>query len=153
MIIKNIKKYIEVKKIRISFISNKSGIEESKLVNILNEKNIPTETELISISKALGKKVDYFDQENFKVKSFEEIIKEREEKDCIKLYEELLEIADRVEEIRVELYTNLKHKDQMIDDESFKNVNDQLFRFQSDLRQVVREDINIDNAKGIFCLD
>ena len=153
MIIKNIKKYIEVKKIKISFIARKSNIKEPKLIDIFDEKIIPTETELISISKALGKKVDYFNQENLIVKSFEEIIKEQEEKDCIELYEELLKMSNRIDEIRIELYTNIYHKEQMIDEKTLIKINDKLFKIQSDLRQVVNDDINIDNAKGIFYLD
>ena len=62
-------------------------------------------------------------------------------------------MSNRIDEIRIELYTNIYHKEQMIDEKTLININDKLFKIQSDLRQVVNDDINIDNAKGIFYLD
>lgn len=55
----------------------------------------------------------------------------------VKQYKELEQIANRIEEIRVELYNSLEHRENMIDDEELEEVNDQLFLFQSDIRSLV----------------
>lgn len=55
----------------------------------------------------------------------------------VKQYKELEQIANRIEEIRIELYNSLEHQENMIDDEELEEVNDQLFLFQSDIRSLV----------------
>lgn len=62
-------------------------------------------------------------------------------------YQELLNIANRVEEIRCELWTDEKHRKHMGFDEFIKRVDDTLFKVQSDLKNLVQDDLCIDMLK------
>ena len=55
----------------------------------------------------------------------------------VKQYKELEQIANRIEEIRIELYNSLEHRENMIDDEGLEETNDQLFSLQSDIHSLV----------------
>lgn len=55
----------------------------------------------------------------------------------VKQYKELEQIANRIEEIRVELYNSLEHRENMIDDEELEEINDQLFILQSDIHSLI----------------
>lgn len=52
-------------------------------------------------------------------------------------YQEIKNIADRVEELRLELYQNKEHKEYVMDDESeFEYVDNKMFSLQSQLRDL-----------------
>ena len=55
----------------------------------------------------------------------------------VKQYKELEQIANRIEEIRIELYNSLEHRENMIDGEGLEETNDQLFSLQSDIHSLV----------------
>lgn len=61
----------------------------------------------------------------------------------MKQYEELVAIAKRIEEIRIELYNSPEHKENMFWEEEFEDVNNQLFKIQSELWDIINliEDI------------
>ena len=61
----------------------------------------------------------------------------------MKQYEELAAIAKRIEEIRIELYNSPEHKQNMFWEEEFEDVNNQLFKIQSELWDTINliEDI------------
>lgn len=61
----------------------------------------------------------------------------------MKQYEELVKIAKRIEEIRIELYNSPEHKKNMFWEEEFEDVNNQLFKIQSELCDTINliEDI------------
>ena len=61
----------------------------------------------------------------------------------MKQYEELVAIAKRIEEIRIELYNSPEHKQNMFWEEEFEDVNNQLFKTQSELWDTINliEDI------------
>lgn len=61
----------------------------------------------------------------------------------MKQYEELVVIAKRIEEIRIELYNSPEHKENMFWEEEFEDVNNQLFKIQSELWNTINfiEDI------------
>lgn len=61
----------------------------------------------------------------------------------MKQYKELVEIAKRIEEIRIELYNSPEHKKNMFWEEEFEDVNNQLFKIQSELCDTINliEDI------------
>ena len=52
-------------------------------------------------------------------------------------YQEIKDMADRLEELRLELYQSQEHKEKVMDDESdFEYVDDKLFHLQSQLRDI-----------------
>lgn len=52
-------------------------------------------------------------------------------------YQEIKNMADRLEELRLELYQSQEHKEKVMDDESeFKYVDDKLFHLQSQLKDI-----------------
>lgn len=52
-------------------------------------------------------------------------------------YQEIKNMADRLEELRLELYQNQEHKEKVMDDESeFEYVDDKMFSLQSQLREL-----------------
>ena len=55
----------------------------------------------------------------------------------MKQYKELAKIAKRIEEIRIELYNSSEHKENMFWEEEFEDVNNQLFKIQSDINSLV----------------
>lgn len=61
----------------------------------------------------------------------------------MKQYEELVAIAKRIEEIRIELYNSPEHKQNMFWEEEFEDANNQLFKIQSELWDIINliEDI------------
>lgn len=54
----------------------------------------------------------------------------------MKQYEELVAIAKRIEEIRIELYNSPEHKENMFWEEEFEEVNNKLFTIQSKLNNL-----------------
>lgn len=54
----------------------------------------------------------------------------------MKQYEELVAIAKRIEEIRIELYNSPEHKEKMFWEEEFEEVNNKLFTIQSKLNNL-----------------
>ena len=69
------------------------------------------------------------------------------QEELVNRYQELLNIAKRVEEIRCELWTDEKHRKHMGFDEFIKRVDDTLFKVQSDLKNLVQDDLCIDMLK------
>ena len=65
--IENLKKYISENRYKQSYVAEASGIEVNKFSRIINEKQSVTEDDMILISDALGRDVDYFLAKNFKV--------------------------------------------------------------------------------------
>lgn len=65
--IDNVNLYITKMKIKQTFVSFKSGINTSTLSRILNGSREVSLSEMEKIAKALGKKVDFFLDENFYV--------------------------------------------------------------------------------------
>lgn len=55
----------------------------------------------------------------------------------VKQYKELTQIANRIEEIRIELYNSPEHRENMFDDEGLEEINDELFNIQSDINSLV----------------
>jgi len=55
----------------------------------------------------------------------------------VKQYKELEQIANRIEEIRIELYNSSEHRENMFDNEELEEINDQLFNIQSDIHSLV----------------
>ena len=52
-------------------------------------------------------------------------------------YQEIKNMADRLEELRIELFQNKEHREQVMDDESeFEYVDDKMFHLQSQLRDL-----------------
>lgn len=52
-------------------------------------------------------------------------------------YQEIKNMADRLEELRLELYQNKEHKEYVMDDESeFEYVDNKMFSLQSQLRDL-----------------
>jgi hypothetical protein len=52
-------------------------------------------------------------------------------------YQEIKNMADRLEELRLELYQNKEHRKQVMDDESeFEYVDNKMFFLQSQLRDL-----------------
>lgn len=66
--IKNINEYISFYKIKQTFISNQTGIEKNKLSRLLTGKQDIAYKDMILISKALGKEVEYFTKEKLELK-------------------------------------------------------------------------------------
>ena len=58
--VKNLNSYLEFYGIRQNFLSIRSGMSEDTVSKILNGKKKITESEMESLSKALGKKMEYF---------------------------------------------------------------------------------------------
>lgn len=54
----------------------------------------------------------------------------------MKQYEELKQIAKRIEEIRVELFNSKEHKENMFWKDEFEEVNNKLFTIQSKLNNL-----------------
>lgn len=67
--IENVNDYLSKKKIKQSYISLKSGIEKNKLSRILKEAQEITVSDMESIAKSLGKKAEFFLNEEY---SYEE---------------------------------------------------------------------------------
>ena len=65
--IDNVNEYIAKQKIKQTFVSFKSGISTSTLSRILNGSREVNLAQMEKISKALGKNVDFFLDENFSV--------------------------------------------------------------------------------------
>lgn len=61
----NVNQYIDEMKIKKSFISLKTGIDASKLSRILLKNQEINASEMDSIANALGKKIEFFLDENF----------------------------------------------------------------------------------------
>ncbi|MBU5485745.1 hypothetical protein KQI86_15600 [Clostridium sp. MSJ-11] len=68
---KNINDYVSFYKIKQTFIVNQTGIEKNKLSRLLNGKQDIVYEDMILISKALGKEVEYFMQDNLKLEASE----------------------------------------------------------------------------------
>lgn len=66
----NINEYLSVKKIKQTYISSFSGIDVKKLSRILTGAQEVTGSDMEKIAAALGKKVEFFLQENFTVSPF-----------------------------------------------------------------------------------
>ena len=69
------------------------------------------------------------------------------QEELVNRYQELLNIAKRVEEIRCELWTDEKHRKHMGFDEFIERVDDTLFKVQSDLKNLVQDDLCLDMLK------
>lgn len=54
----------------------------------------------------------------------------------MKQYEELKQIAKRIEEIRIELFNSKEHKENMFWEDEFETVNNDLFAIQSKLNNL-----------------
>ena len=63
--IENVNKYLKVNGIRQKFLSIRSGMSEDKISKLLNGKKKINEAEMDSISKALGKSVNFFLDDSF----------------------------------------------------------------------------------------
>ncbi len=63
--IENVNNYLKVNGIRQKFLSIRSGMSEDKISKLLNSKKKINESEMESISKALGKSVNYFLDDSF----------------------------------------------------------------------------------------
>lgn len=59
------------------------------------------------------------------------------------LYMEIEETADRLEDIRKALYVNKEHREHMNDSTAFEEFNDELFKIQSDLRNLVEYELEL----------
>lgn len=57
----------------------------------------------------------------------------------VDLYREIENIADRLEDIRILLYNNAEHIANF--EEEFKNFDDNMFRLQSELRNLVSDEL------------
>ncbi|MBQ8804592.1 MAG: helix-turn-helix domain-containing protein [Tyzzerella sp.] len=69
--IDNVNKFLEVRKIKQTYISMKSGIEVRKLSRILNGVQDVSSTDMEKIAESLGQTVSYFLEEPFRVEPFE----------------------------------------------------------------------------------
>ena len=65
--IENVNEYVSFYKIKQTFIISQTGIEKNKLSRLLNDKQDIVYEDMIKISKALGKEVEYFLKENLKL--------------------------------------------------------------------------------------
>lgn len=59
----------------------------------------------------------------------------------VDLYKEIQNIADRLEDIRMLLYNNTKHRGNF--EEEFQNFDDDMFRLQSELRNLVSDELEL----------
>ena len=57
----------------------------------------------------------------------------------VDLYKEIIDIADRLEDIRMLLYNSAEHIANF--EEDFKNFDDNMFRLQSELRNLVSDEL------------
>lgn len=57
----------------------------------------------------------------------------------VDLYKEIMSMADRLEDIRILLYNNSEHIANF--EEEFKNFDDNMFRLQSELRNLVSDEL------------
>ena len=63
--------------------------------------------------------------------------KEQKMEELKQKYQEIKNMADRLEELRLELYQNKEHKEYVMDDESeFEYVDNKMFSLQSQLRDL-----------------
>lgn len=63
--------------------------------------------------------------------------KEQKMEELKQKYQEIKNMADRLEELRLELYQNKEHKEYVMDDESeFEYVDNKMFSLQSQLREL-----------------
>lgn len=69
--IKNINEYVLFYKIKQTFIISQTGIEKNKLSRLLNGKQDIVYEDMILISKALGKEMEYFMQEKLELQAAE----------------------------------------------------------------------------------
>ena len=53
------------------------------------------------------------------------------------LYDELYEMAKRIEEIRIELFNDKGHKDNLTFEDTFQESDDELFRISGQLSRLV----------------
>ena len=53
------------------------------------------------------------------------------------LYDELYEMAKRIEEIRIELFNDKGHKDNLTFEDAFQEADDELFRISGQLSRLV----------------
>lgn len=67
--IKNINEYISFHKIKQTFIVIQTGIEKNKLSRLLNGKQDIVYEDMILISRALGKELEYFMQEKLELQA------------------------------------------------------------------------------------
>ncbi len=121
--VKNVNDYIMTKKIKQSYIALKSGMNTNKVSRILNQTQIPNEQDMDSISKALGKSMEFFVSSNFKIDEPEYNLEQvafysgnvngansKVVSDCIDLLENIHSILGRektlVDMINEELYEN-----------------------------------------------
>lgn len=68
--IENVNEYLSVKKIKQTYVSSSSGIDVKKLSRILTGVQEVTGADMEKIAEALGKNVEFFLQEDFKVAEF-----------------------------------------------------------------------------------
>ncbi len=67
--VSNFNMFLTALQIKQNYISRKSGIEEHKLSRILTGKQPASESDLEALSKAAGRSVQYFLNQNFKLKT------------------------------------------------------------------------------------
>lgn len=61
--------------------------------------------------------------------------------ETVDLYKEIQSIADRLEDIRMLLYNNAEHRGNF--EEEFQNFDDNIFRLQSELRNLVSDELEL----------
>lgn len=61
--------------------------------------------------------------------------------ETVDLYKEIQNIADRLEDIRMLLYNNAEHRNNF--EEEFQNFDDDMFRLQSELRNLVSDELEL----------
>lgn len=59
----------------------------------------------------------------------------------VDLYKEIQNIADRLEDIRMLLYKSAEHRGNF--EEDFQNFDDNMFRLQSELRNLVSDELEL----------
>lgn len=59
----------------------------------------------------------------------------------VDLYKEIYNIADRLEDIRMLLYSSAEHRGNF--EEDFQNFDDNMFRLQSELRNLVSDELEL----------
>lgn len=104
--IDNVNLYITKMKIKQTFVSFKSGINTSTLSRILNGSREVNLSEMEKIAKALGKKVEFFLDENFSVPELPTAASENivfyvgePSKEQEKVAMQLLELLENVDEV------------------------------------------------------
>lgn len=71
--IENLNSYVDANKIRHAYISLITGIEPSKLSRLMTGGQDTSYQDMEKLAGALGKKIDYFLQENFNLRGFDDV--------------------------------------------------------------------------------